>query len=231
MTTTGKDVNEGKGAVEARSPQPLEAPSNAWGTWVRGFGNGMRIDNGLSRTFDQNVGGSQLGADRRLTKLWNGDLYLGAFTGYYYASRDFRDGGDGSSNAFSLGAYATWIHPSGWYVDLVGKYTQLWNYFDTPSLSGRTVRGDYNIPTVGGSLELGKRFDLAQRRFFIEPEAQLSGVWENGMSYRASNGLRVNGEDQTSLQGRLGARIGMHFDLRQGRSIEPYAKAEVIEDS
>jgi outer membrane autotransporter protein len=50
------------------------------------------------------------------------------------------------------------------------------------------------------------------------------------MNYTASNGLRVNGDNQTSLQGRLGGRVGMHFDLSQGRAIEPYAKAEVIEE-
>jgi len=108
----------------------------------------------------------------------------------------------------------------------------MWNYFNTPT-QGEIVShstGDYNIPTVGGSLEVGKRFDFANHCFFIEPQAQLAGVWENGMDYTASNGLRVHGDDQTSLEGRLGGRLGMHFDLSQGRAIEPYAKAEVIEE-
>jgi outer membrane autotransporter protein len=82
-----------------------------------------------------------------------------------YASRDFRDGGDGSTNALSLGAYATWIHPQGWYADMVFKYTQMWNYFSTPNLEGSISTGHYDIPTVGGSLEVGKRFDFADRRF------------------------------------------------------------------
>jgi outer membrane autotransporter protein len=50
------------------------------------------------------------------------------------------------------------------------------------------------------------------------------------MDYTASNGLLVHGDDQTSLQGRLGGRVGMHFDLSQGRIVEPYAKAEVVEE-
>jgi outer membrane autotransporter protein len=66
--------------------------------------------------------------------------------------------------------------------------------------------------------------------FFIEPQAQLAEVWERGTDYTASNGLRVHGDDQTSLQGRLGGRLGMHFELSQGRAIEPHAKAEVIEE-
>src|SRR5262245_58411519 len=115
---------------------------------------------------------------------------------------------------------------------MVIKYTQMWNYFRTTT-SGENSSistGDYDIPTVGGSLEVGKRFDFADHRFFIEPQAQLAGVWESGMDYTASNGLRVHGDEQTSLQGRLGGRVGMHFDLSQGRAVEPYAKAEVLEE-
>ena len=223
---------EGKGVVASKqvAPVPAPPPSSEWGVWVRGFGSGMRINNDASRVFDQNVGGFQIGADKRFGSLWGGDVYLGVFGGYIYASRDFRDGGDGSTNALSLGGYATWIHPKGWYVDMVGKYTQMWNYFNTPTLEGSISTGYYNMPTFGGSLEIGKRFEFASGRFFIEPEAQLAGVWENGMNYTASNGLRVHGDDQTSLRGRLGGRVGMHFDLPQGRAIEPYVRAEAIEE-
>jgi outer membrane autotransporter protein len=184
--------------------------------------------NNVSRVFDQNVGGYQIGADKRFGSVWSGDVYLGVFGSYIYASRDFRDGGSGSTNAFSLGAYAAWIHPQGWYADMVVKYTQMWNYFRTTTSgeNGSISTADYNIPTVGGSLEVGKRFDFADLRFFIEPQAQLAGVWENGMDYTA--GLRVHGDDQTSLVGRLGCRVGIHLDLSQGRVIEPYAKAEVL---
>ena len=95
----------GKGVVESKQivAPPAPPPRNEWGVWIRGFGNGMRINNDVSRTFDQNVGGFQIGADRRFGSLWSGDVYLGVFGSYFYASRDFRDGGDGSTNAFSLG--------------------------------------------------------------------------------------------------------------------------------
>ena len=229
---TSEQLPEGKGVVASKqvAPVPAPPPSSEWGVWVRGFGSGMRINNDASRVFDQNVGGFQIGADKRFGSLWGGDVYLGVFGGYIYASRDFRDGGDGSTNALSLGGYATWIHPKGWYVDMVGKYTQMWNYFNTPTLEGSISTGYYNIPSFGGSLEIGKRFEFASGRFFIEPEAQLAGVWENGMNYTASDGLRVHGDDQTSLRGRLGGRVGMHFDLAQGRAIEPYVRAEAIEE-
>jgi outer membrane autotransporter protein len=221
-----------KGVLEPKQVLPPSAPrsTSGWAVWIRSFGSGMQIDNDVSRVFDQDIGGVQLGADKRLGALWNGDAYLGVFGSYIYGSRDFRDGGDGSTNAFSLGAYATWIHPRGWYADMVFKYTQMWNEFSTPTLENSIATGDYDIPAVGGSLEGGKRFDFAGGRFFIEPEAQLAGVWENETRYVASNGLHVHGDDQTSLRGHLGGRVGMHFDFSQRRAIEPYLRAEVIEE-
>jgi outer membrane autotransporter protein len=220
-----KEVVGGKGGPESKEVIPAPQPSNEWGVWVRGFGTGMRISNDASRPFDQDIGGFRMGADRRFGSVLGGDVFAGVFGGYIYGSRDFNDGGTGSTNALSLGGYATWIHPDGWYVDVVGKYTQLWNYFNTPTLENTVATGYYNIPAVGGSLEFGRRYDFGRGCFFVEPEVQLAGVWENGMSYNASNGLRVHGDSQTSLRGRIGGRLGIHLELSGGHIVEPYIRA------
>ncbi|HET9374699.1 MAG TPA: autotransporter outer membrane beta-barrel domain-containing protein [Chthoniobacterales bacterium] len=209
------------------SPAPPEETYSTVGTWVRGFGNGMHINDQVSRAFDQNTGGFQLGGDKRLG-LFQGDLYLGGFLGYFNASRDFLDGGNGSTNAFSVGTYATWIDPKGWYADLVLKYTQLWNYFRAPSSDGSFTTQNYSIPSLGGSLEVGKRFDVG--KFFIEPQAQLAGAWEAGNNYTTSDGLAVGGSDQFSLRGRLGLRAGMDFTFSNGIVLEPYCKISAIHE-
>ena len=225
-------AGEGRASVDSngKSIIPSAPPEEALptiGTWVTGFGNGMHINDQVSRAFDQNTGGFQLGADKRFAAL-NGDLFVGGFLSYFNASRDFLDGGNGSTNALSLGAYTTWMNPKGWYADLVLKYTQLWNYFNTPASNGSISTQFYSIPSLGGSLEVGKRFDLG--KFFIEPQAQLAGVWEAGDNYSASNGLMVGGSDQTSLRGRLGLRAGMHFALSNGIEIEPYLKVSAVHE-
>jgi outer membrane autotransporter protein len=217
------DAN-GKGVTP--STATTEAASTI-GTWVRGFGNGMHINDQVSRAFDQTTGGFQLGADKRFG-AFHGDLYLGGFLGYFNASRDFLNGGNGSTNALSVGAYATWLNPTGWYADLVLKYTQFWNYFNTPSDGSSSIANIDSIPALGGSLEVGKRFDLGQ--FFIEPQAQLVGVWEGGNNYTTSNGLMVGGSDQYSLRGRLGLRAGMHFSLGNGLALEPYLKVSAVHE-
>jgi len=217
------DAN-GKGVTP--STPTTETPSTI-GTWARGFGSGMHINDQVSRAFDQTTGGFQLGADKRFG-AFHGDLYLGGFLGYFNASRDFLDGGNGSTNALSVGAYATWLNPTGWYADLVLKYTQFWNYFNTPSDGGSSIANIDSTPSFGGSLEVGKRFNLDQ--FFIEPQAQLAGVWEGGNNYTTSNGLMVDGSDQYSLRGRLGLRVGMHFSLSNGLALEPYLKVSAVHE-
>ncbi len=220
----GASVDSNGKAVLSAHP---EETYSTIGTWVRGFGNGVRINDQVSRPYDQNTGGFQLGADKRFAAL-QGDLYLGGFLSYFNASRDFLDGGEGSTNAISVGTYATWIDPKGWYADLVLKYTQLWNYFHTPLSDGSLSTVYYSIPSLGGSLEVGKRFDVG--KLFIEPQAQLAGVWLAGNNYTTSNGLMVGGSDQFSLRGRLGLRAGMHFSLSNGITFEPYLKVSAVHE-
>ena len=216
--------SNGKAIITPAAPE--ETPPGI-GTWVNGFGSGMHINDQASRAFDQKTGGVQVGADKRFSAL-QGDLYVGGFLSYFNASRDFLDGGNGSTNALSVGAYATWMHPKGWYADLVLKYTQLWNYFNTPGSDGSVATGDYSIPSFGGSLEVGKRLEFG--KFFLEPQAQLAGVWEAGNNYSASNGLAVGEADQFSLRGRLGLRAGMDFVLSNGMEIEPYLKVSAVHE-
>ena len=225
-------AGDGRASVDSYGKQvipeaPTEQTPGTIGTWVRGFGNGMHINDQVSRAYDQNTGGFQLGADKRFA-AFQGDLYLGGFLSYFDASRDFLDGGQGSTNALSFGAYATWFNSTGWYADLVVKYSQLWNSFDTPLSGGSTSTGFYSIPSLGGSLEVGKRFNFG--RFFVEPEAQLAGAWAAGYSYQATNGLMIDGSDQFSLRGQVGLRGGVHFTLGNGVEIEPYLKIAVLHE-
>jgi outer membrane autotransporter protein len=230
----GLSKEEGKAVVTPAPSSP--PPSSCGGVWIRGFGSGYHIDDQVSRSFDQQLGGFQIGADKHLVTHY-GDLYLGGFSGYFYAHRDFQNpkpinDATGTTNAFSLGAYSTLIHPSGFYADLVLKYTQLWNDFSAPNFVsslgfGSPATANYSIPSFGASLEVGKRWDFGH--FFLEPQGQLEGAWAGSTSYTVSTGLRVNSDSQTSLRGRLGFRAGFHFNWGP-KTFEPYAKVSVINE-
>ena len=234
--TIPSGMSKEEGGKQVVAPPPLVAPPAGGGVWVRGFGSGSHINDQVSRSFDQNLGGFQIGADKRLVTRY-GDLYLGGFLGYFYAHRDFQnqpfdDDSTGTTNAFSVGAYSTLIPLSGFYADLVVKYTQLWNDFDAPNFLsflglGSPGTANYSIPTFGASLEIGKRWDFGH--FFLEPQGQIEGAWAGGADYTVSNGLRVSADNQTSLRGRLGVRAGLHFDWGS-RAFEPYAKVSVTNE-
>jgi outer membrane autotransporter protein len=226
-----------EGGKEIVTPPPPVTPPAGGGVWFRGFGSGSHIDDQVSRSFHQNLGGFQIGADKRLVTRF-GDLYLGGFLGYFYAHRDFQnqpflnEDATGTTNALSVGAYGTLIHPSGFYADLVLKYTQLWNDFDSPNVLsslglGPSATANYSIPTFGASLEIGKRWDFGQ--FFVEPQGQIEGAWAGGTDYTVSTGLRVSADSQTSLRGRLGLRAGYHIDWGS-MAFEPYGKVSVINE-
>jgi outer membrane autotransporter protein len=235
-TTTIPSGMSKEGGKEVVAPSPPVTPPTGGGVWVRGFGSGSHINDQVSRSFDQNLGGFQIGADKRLVTRY-GDLYLGGFLGYFYAHRDFQnqpfdDDATGTTNAFSVGTYSTLMHPSGFYADLVVKYTQLWNDFDAPTFLsflglGSPGTANYTIPTFGASLEIGKRWDFGH--FFLEPQGQIEGAWAGGADYTISNGLRVSADNQTSLGGRLGVRAGLRFDWGS-RVFEPYAKVSVTNE-
>lgn len=235
ITTIPSGMSKEGGKEVVAPPPPLTPPAGG-GVWVRGFGSGSHINDQVSRSFDQNLGGFQIGADKRLVTRY-GDLYLGGFLGYFYAYRDFQnqpfdDDATGTTNAFSVGAYSTLMHASGFYADLVVKYTQLWNDFDAPNFLsflglGSPGTANYTIPTFGASLEIGKRWDFGH--FFLEPQGQIEGAWAGGADYTVSNGLRVSADNQTSLRGRLGVRAGLHFDWGS-RVFEPYAKVSVTNE-
>jgi outer membrane autotransporter protein len=235
-TTTIPSVISKEGGKEVVAPPPPVAPPNGGGVWVRGFGSGSHINDQVSRSFHQNLGGFQIGADKRLVTHY-GDLYLGGFLGYFYAHRDFSNqpfnqDSTGTTNAFSVGAYGTLMHPSGFYADLVLKYTQLWNDFDAPNFLSSlglapNATANYSIPTFGASLEIGKRWDLGH--FFVEPQGQIEGAWAGGTDYTVSTGLKVNADSQTSLRGRPGLRAGYHFGWGS-KAFEPYAKVSVINE-
>jgi outer membrane autotransporter protein len=234
--TIPSGMSKEEGGKEVVAPPPPVTPPASGAVWVRGFGSGSHINDQVSRSFDQNLGGFQIGADKRLVTRY-GDLYLGGFLGYFYAHRDFQDqpfddDATGTTNAFSVGAYSTLIHPSGFYADLVVKYTQLWNDFNAPNLLsflglGSSGTANYTIPTFGASLEIGKRWDFGH--FFLEPQGQIEGAWAGGADYTVSNGLRVSADNQTSLRGRLGVRAGLRFDWGS-RVFEPYAKVSVTNE-
>jgi outer membrane autotransporter protein len=58
-----------EGGKEIVTPPPPVAPPSGGGVWFRGFGSGSHINDQVSRSFHQNLGGFQIGADKRQVRF------------------------------------------------------------------------------------------------------------------------------------------------------------------
>ena len=76
---------------------------------------------------------------------------------------------------------------------------------------------------IGASAEFGRHIKLDDG-YFVEPYGQLSGVLMQGRDYHLDNGLRASGDATHSLLGKLGVTAGRHFDLGEGRVVQPYVR-------
>lgn len=196
--------------------------------WLRTFGERQKLDNGGARPFDQKVRGMQGGADTRFEGR-DGFWHVGGFAGLSYGDRRFADEGDGRSNSYHAGAYATYLADSGWYLDSVLKVNRFANRFNVTTTDGREVSAKTRTAAAGLSLEVGQRVEFGQR-WFAEPQGQVAVVRTGSDRYTASNGLMVSAEGGTSVQVRTGALFGKRFELQGDGFIQPYVKVGWVQE-
>lgn len=206
----------------------LRQGSDRQGLWIRGFGQQQSLDNGVGRTFSQQVQGTQLGMDTRLDTA-GGTLVLGALAGYSQTERNFKSEGSGKLDSYHLGGYATYLDDSGWYTDTLLTLNRWSTRLDVWGTDGAKVSGHSRSKGAGLSVEAGKQIDLGDR-WFVEPQVQVSMLYARSDNYRLDNGLQVQPGEGLSTQIRSGARAGRNLQLDNGTRLQPYLKAGWIED-
>ncbi len=126
--------------------------------------------------------GIVFGADQ-LNELTHGDLYVGGFGSYDRGRVTHARGGDSNLNTYSIGAYATYFDYRGWYLDGVLKYNYFRDNLKAISTNGLVVQSDYNQWAIGGSFEIGCRFEPAQNTW-MQPYIKLTGLQVEGKKSR-----------------------------------------------
>ncbi len=184
------------------------ATVNNAGVWARveGAHNRLEPDTSTSRMKqDINTFIMQAGVDGQFYEGGNGRL-IGGITGQYgHAKGDvssFHGDGDISTDAWSLGATATWYGNNGFYIDGQGQVTWFDNDLDswtanTGLANGRKATG------YAMSIEAGQRFAVDQN-WSLTPQAQLMYSSIDADAFRDTWGSRVSMHHGDSLLGRIG---------------------------
>ncbi|MGJ7511463.1 autotransporter-associated beta strand repeat-containing protein [Variovorax sp. GT1P44] len=177
---------------------------------------------------DGHVSGLQVGTDLFVTDAWKSGIYVGYLDGGADVTGNARGltarVGRNDLRSRFLGAYATWMDASGWYVDSVLQGASQ-RYDMKPDINPR-VSGKGSSFTA--SIEGGKAFALSER-WSIEPQAQLA--WQHSsFDDLVLGGARVQQGADSGWIGRLGVRIKGDLATGAGR-LQPYGRLNVYHAS
>ena len=200
----------------------VRANDKTIGAWARLYGYESTTTDTV--TVKAKARSVQAGGDWRVTPEW----LVGAAFSYTDVDAEFSNG-SGTSDGYSLAAYASGFFPCGGYVDIVGRVGRLSSEVTaaTGTGSGGILTGDYDNTALGLSIETGYHFALSEV-FYVEPQVELAYGLVLGDDFTsATNGVTISQDDFESLVGRLGARFGGVF--AEGRG-QVYAQASVNHD-
>lgn len=212
----------------------LRAGDSKGDIWARTFGGKFNSSgDGFLSGYDLKYWGLQVGADKKFSlKNTKGDIYLGGMFGYSKGDLNYGRG-SGDIDSKSLGIYGTYIAPSGFYTDLVLKYSWMKNQFQVLDSQGTRVTGD-NLKTDGlnASIEVGQKILFNQNKkdgWYVEPQVQVSWGHQSGGTFHASNGLKVKADSYESVLGRIGTSFG--YEVKGGKNpISVYGKISFVHE-
>lgn len=181
------------------------------GMWARvqgGLNHFQSSTSTASLMQDVNTFTMQAGVDHKFYEDDNGKL-IGGVTGQYGNGRSdissFSGDGAINTNAWGVGATATWYGNTGFYVD--GQAQVTWFDSNLKSWAAHTDLANGRKATgYATSLEAGKRVALDQN-WSVTPQAQLMWSSIDANAFQDTLGSNVNVRGGNSLIGRLGVAV------------------------
>jgi outer membrane autotransporter protein len=192
------------------------------GGWMRAYGNKFNMSAGADVAYSQQQQGISFGADAPM-KTSSGQWLVGLMGGYSKSDLDLKEGTTGAVDSYYAGAYSTWLAEDGFYVDALIKANRFQNSSDVVMRDGQKSKGKYTNHGVGASVEAGKHIKLNEE-WFVEPYAQVTGLWVSGQDYHLNNGMDASSNKADSLLGKVGTSVGRKFALKDGGFVQPYVK-------
>ncbi|KGT87023.1 hypothetical protein NG99_24415 [Erwinia typographi] len=197
--------------------------TNVWGHYIA---HRLRVNDAAGAGYGLNLNGVTLGGDKS-TEYANGVTTKGIFFSYSHSDVSFNRGGKGDVDSYSLGAYTSYLHDSGFWLDGVFKVNRFGNNIDARMTSGTIASGYYNTTGIGTNLQGGKYFYFGDS--YVTPYAAITGFTSNTSDYTLSNGMKAHVSPQKSVTGETGVSFGHKFVVH-GALVQPYIKLAVTQE-
>lgn len=188
------------------------------GAWAKVFNRQDRAQGFRYNGFKQESTGVHIGYDTFVSRNDNASWLVGATLRYAHSKQEGLEtayGGDGKLDEYSGKVYATWIHQSGAYVDVlaqVGYYDQ--EIIGLNNSAENVFNANYHNWAWGTSVEIGHKLMLGDGapdrtdRWFIEPQLEMSYYFVKGSDFTTSTGMKVSQGNADFLTGRAGFVLG-----------------------
>lgn len=211
--------------VRSRLEQ-VRAFSHEINLWAQYDYNRFAVSDSAGAGYDMNLNDVTVGMDKSVA-AGNGVMTAGGFFTYSNSDVSFDRGGDGSVDSYSAGAYASYLHNSGFYFDSVLKANSFDHDVNARMTSGGVGRGSYHTSGIGANLQGGEYFYLGNA--YVAPYVAVTGFTGNSSDYTLSNGMKAHVDSLRSVIGETGVHMGHKF-MYSGAPIEPYIKLAVAQE-
>lgn len=215
-------------ALRTRLGEARMGAGEQGGAWARTFGSRYNARPALGRGYSQDQWGVIAGADAVVMRGDHGHWLVGGMLGTSTSRLNFNSGSRGTVESHTAGAYATWLGKQGYYFDGVLKYNRFGNELDVRMSDGTQSKADFANHGVGLSAEFGRTIEWSNR-WFVEPFAQVAGLWASGTDFTLDNGMHARSGRAMSLLGTLGVNVGKTFETSKG-TFQPYMKLAVTHE-
>ncbi|MDR1007180.1 MAG: autotransporter outer membrane beta-barrel domain-containing protein [Campylobacteraceae bacterium] len=188
--------------------------------WIKTYTGNLGYSKDYFMIDDIKYYGMNMGIDR------NYDYYLlGLTLGYSDTNINYMKG-DANSRSYSAGIYALLKNDDKVYLNALIKYQISKNSFNTETTNGFAVNGDGDTSDILFSVEFGKRYNVYNTPFYIEPQIQTVFTHYDDMVIESSNGLQTEMDKFQSIRTRLSALFG--YKIKENTNI--YLKAGYIKE-
>jgi outer membrane autotransporter protein len=223
---TGKEIVEGKGAVEGKGkevvPPVLQpSPENRWGVWVTGYGDFTDVDDdGPRRGYNYTTGGVTVGIDYRPID----HVVIGLMGGYAHTWTDLKPSGSVGVDTGWGGMYGGYFN-HGFYILAAAFGGQSSFDTDRPALLGGHAKGNSDGQVWSTFVSGGYDFQFGHLTIGPVASLQYSNEHLNGFSETGSIApVAVSSDSEETWRTDVGFRAWHKFQVG-GIGIRPFVRA------
>lgn len=197
------------------------------GVWASYFGGKNKNTTSAGAQYDLETNGIMIGSDTSFAAS-NGKWLAGVAVSS--ASSDLSSmSSKGSLDGYNVQGYLSRAYDNGFFVNTTAQFGHYTTEAKVNMLDGQKATSN-KMGTNGFGFSMKGGYTYTNQNFFAEPYVKATAMAFDGASYTLSNGMTVESNDLTSMQGEVGATAGYTHKLANNGFVKPFVRIAGIEE-